>query len=233
MLRCSEKTIRRALTLSRARLALPDHLKLENIDIKKNKNQRFLEGPKERGRIAFARESDSARIREAGTVGQLSVLYDGDVFCLEDLATLAASRSIVKASVAGCPELVQPISQACQKANLIATSQNEVITIKIPPTTAASRKKLVKNVDQIEKSFSQKMNKLQTSQYLKAMEAAESSSQYSQDLEEEWAAKSLAAHVILTLEKMMESAEAEISKNAEAKRHELLGTKQVKKKKNR
>jgi len=50
MLRCSEKTIKRALTLSRARLALPDHLKLENIDIKKNKNQRFLEGPKERGR---------------------------------------------------------------------------------------------------------------------------------------------------------------------------------------
>jgi len=148
--------------------------------------------------------------QEAETVGQLNVLYDGDIFCLEDLATLAASRNIVKASVAGCPELVQPISQACQKANLIATSQNEVITIKIPATTAASRKKLVKSVDQIEKSFSQKMNKLQNSQYLKAMEAAELSSQYSEDLEEEWAAKSLAAHVILTLEKMMESAEAEL-----------------------
>jgi len=152
---------------------------------------------------------------------------------LEDLATLAASRSIVKASVAGCPELVQPISQACLKANLIATSQNEVITIKIPATTAASRKKLVKNVDQIEKTFSQNMIKFQTSQYVKAIEAAEESSQYSEDLEDEWAAKSLAAHVILTFEKMIKSAEMELSKKAEAKRHELLGTKPTKKKKNK
>jgi ribosome recycling factor len=85
-----------------------------------------------------------------------------------------------------------------------------VITIKIPSTTAASRKKLVKNVDQIEKSFSQKMIKLQTSQYVKAIEAAEESSQYSEDLEDEWAAKSLAAHVILTFEKMIKSAEMEL-----------------------
>ena len=99
---------------------------------------------------------------------------------------------------------------ACQKANLIATSQNEVITIKIPATTAASRKKLVKNVDQIEKSFSQKMIKFQTSQYVKAIEAAEESSQYSEDLEDEWAAKSLAAHVILTFEKMINSAEMKL-----------------------
>jgi hypothetical protein len=42
--------IRRALAHSRVLLELPDHLKMENIDIKKNKNLRFLEGPKERGR---------------------------------------------------------------------------------------------------------------------------------------------------------------------------------------
>lgn len=50
MLRSSLTGIRRALTHSRVLLALPDHLKMENIDIKKNKNLRFLEGPKERGR---------------------------------------------------------------------------------------------------------------------------------------------------------------------------------------
>ena len=58
-----------------------------------------------------------SNVLEAETVGQLNVLYDGDIFCLEDLATLAASRNIVKASVAGCPELVQPISQGLLLAN--------------------------------------------------------------------------------------------------------------------
>ena len=86
----------------------------------------------------------------------------------------------------------------------------EVIAIKIPASTAASRKKLVKNVDQIEKTFSKKMIKFQTSQYVKAIEAAEENSQYSEDLEDEWAAKRLAAHVILTFEKMIKSAEMEL-----------------------
>jgi ribosome recycling factor len=85
-----------------------------------------------------------------------------------------------------------------------------VISIKISATTAASRKKLVKNVDQIEKMFSPKMIRFQTSQYVKAIEAAEESSQYSEDLKDEWAAKSLAAHVILTFEKMIKSAEMEL-----------------------
>jgi hypothetical protein len=40
----------------------------------------------------------------------LPVLYDGDYFILSDLATLATNRNIVKASVSGCPELVQPIT---------------------------------------------------------------------------------------------------------------------------
>jgi len=65
MLRSSLTGIRRTLTHSRVCLALPDHLKMENIDLKKNKNLRFLEGPKERGRssaqkfvVAAFQESD-------------------------------------------------------------------------------------------------------------------------------------------------------------------------------
>jgi len=46
---------------------------------------------------------------EASSIGQLSVLFEGDTFPLEDLATIATSRNVAKASVAGCPELVQPI----------------------------------------------------------------------------------------------------------------------------
>ncbi|CAG5103438.1 Oidioi.mRNA.OKI2018_I69.chr1.g772.t1.cds [Oikopleura dioica] len=250
MLRTSISGIKRAFVNSSAALALPDYLKLENIDIKKNKNQRFLEGPKERGRssaqkfvVSAFQESDFDDVDfidffaveeivetllddslghlnaikpgfEAETVGQLNVLYDGDLFAWKIWRLW-----------------LLPITQACQKANLIATSQNEVITIKIPPTTAASRKKLVKNVDSIEQSFSQKMLKVKSSQYLKAMEGAEKSEQYSEDLEDEWAAKSLGAHVILTLEGMVDKAAFTLSKTAEAKRHELLGTSPVSKKK--
>ena len=47
---------------------------------------------------------------EAESIGDLPVLYDGDYFTLSDLATLATSRNLVKASVAGCPELVLPIT---------------------------------------------------------------------------------------------------------------------------
>ena len=52
---------------------------------------------------------------EAESIGTLPVLYDGDMFLLSDLATLASARNIVKASVAGCPELIMPITHACQE----------------------------------------------------------------------------------------------------------------------
>ena len=72
-------------------------------------------------RIQVTFDQDLERIKnvrpgfEAETIGELPVLYDGDLFILSDLATIASARNIVKASVAGCPELIMPITHACQE----------------------------------------------------------------------------------------------------------------------
>ena len=78
-------------------------------------------------KIQVSLENELAKINaiqggfEAETIGELSVKYDGDVFTLADLATLASSRNIVKASVAGCPELIRPIIQGFCRVKFNAT----------------------------------------------------------------------------------------------------------------
>jgi hypothetical protein len=121
----------------------------------------------------------------------------------------------------------------------------EVIAIKIPASTAASRKKLVKNVDQIEKTFSKKMIKFQTSQYVKAIEAAEEKfaifGRFGRRMGGEKLGRACHFDVWKDDKKRRNGIEVEfgeieieirfLSKKAESKRHELLGTKPTKKKK--
>ena len=122
-----------------------------------------------------------------------------------------------------------------KKANLIATSEmkQEMITIKIPPTTAESRKKLVKTVESIEKEFDEKCKKFVRAQYDQAMAAAPDSENYSEEMCHVTSARALAAHIKLTLEHLTDQKRVELEKIVNLKTAELLGkdTKKSKKKK--
>merc|ERR1712130_55900 len=169
---------------------------------------------------------------EAETIGDLTVKYDGDIFTLADLATLASSRNIVKASVAGCPELIMPIIQACTAANLQATSQQEMITIKIPPTTTDSRKRMAVAIQKIVDEFSKTCDRFIRKTYVDAIECnAHNSEHYAEDMESESSAKAFCAHLQLTLETLTDGKIAELKKGAEARSNQLLGTSSQKTKK--
>ena len=122
-----------------------------------------------------------------------------------------------------------------KKANLIATSEvkQEMITIKIPPTTTESRKKLVKVVQAVITDFDQKCQKFVRSQFDQAMAAAPESENYSEEMAHVTSARALAAHIKLTLQHLTDLKRAELEKVAKLKSDELLGkdSKKLKKKK--
>ena len=112
---------------------------------------------------------------------------------------------------------------ACTKANLIATSQQELITIKVPPTTAESRQKLAKGIDTITAEFETKCAAFTRSKYTLAIAAAPQSAQYATEMEESSSAKAFAAHLHLTLSKLTEDKITALKSAGQRKRSDLLG----------
>ena len=63
------------------------------------------------------------------------------------------SGNKVAVSVAGMSDLVSPILVTCRQNNLVASDKNDLITIKLPPVTTATKKKNIKDAKESLKKF--------------------------------------------------------------------------------
>ena len=63
------------------------------------------------------------------------------------------SGNKVAVSVAGMSDLVSPILVTCRKNDLVASDKSDLITIKLPPITTATKKKNIKDAKESLKKF--------------------------------------------------------------------------------
>lgn len=86
-------------------------------------------------------------------IENLEVNWDGEYYTLADISEVIVSGTKALVSVAGMTDLVNPILLTCRTNNLVANNKGDLITIKLPPVTTASKKKNIKEAKDALKHF--------------------------------------------------------------------------------
>ena len=90
---------------------------------------------------------------DADTIGQMTIVYDGDFYRLDDFAEIVVSGKQAMVSLAGQSEVIPAIRAACGKNNLPCADKGETMTIKLPPMTTQIRKNKIKAANDCFKQY--------------------------------------------------------------------------------